>query len=220
MSKPEPQLPALERPSRPSAALWVRLVWLAALFIVQWLYFPLNRMIQGGVVLRIPLLDDWIPFWPIWIIPYLLSLAWWAGCFIWAAWKMEGELYHAFVIGAIAVMLASYVVYLVYPTYVERPPVEGEGWLFELVRLVYRNDRANNAFPSGHTYNTVLITLFWWRWRPRFRWLWVLIAAIIVLSTLFTGQHNAPDPIGGMLFAWLGYRWGRWWVARKSLASA
>lgn len=215
MPKPESQLPSLETSTQPATALWVRLAWLAALFVVQWLYFPLNRTIQGGVVLRIPLLDDRIPLWPIWIIPYLLSLLWWTGCFIWAAWKMEDKLYYAFVIGAISVMLASYVVYLVYPTYVERPIVEGEDWLSDLVRYVYSNDRANNAFPSSHTYTTVLITLFWWRWRPRLRWLWVVIAVIIVLSTLFTGQHHSPDPVGGVVFAWLGYRFGLWQVARK-----
>jgi membrane-associated phospholipid phosphatase len=221
MPKPESQLPSLETSTQPATALWVRLAWMAALFVVQWLYFPLNRMIQGGVVLRIPLLDDRIPLWPIWIIPYLLSLLWWTGCFIWAAWKMEDKLYYAFVIGAISVMLASYVVYLVYPTYVERPIVEGEDWLSDLVRYVYSNDRANNAFPSSHTYTTVLIALFWWRWRPRLRWLWVVIAVIIVLSTLFTGQHHSPDPVGGVIFAWLGYRFGLWWwVDRQSAGEA
>ena len=216
MLKQEQNPTSLKTSARPATTAWVRLAWLAALFIVHWLYFPLNRIIQGGVVLRIPLLDDLIPLWPIWVIPYLLSLLWWTGCFIWATWKMEDELYYAFVSGMIAVMLASYVVYLVYPTYVERPLVEGEGWLFDLVRLVYSNDRVNNAFPSGHTYNTVLITLFWWRWRPRLRWLWLVIAITIVLSTLFTGQHHSPDPVGGMIFAWLGYLFGLWWVGRQS----
>lgn len=192
-----------------------RLRWLVALFLVQLLYFPINRLVQGGIVLRIPALDDLVPLWPAWMVPYLLALAWWTACFVWATWKMEDRLYRAFMVATIAVMLSSYVVYLLFPTYIIRPPVEGEGWLSDLVRLVYANDRVHNAFPSGHTYNTVLITLFWWRWRPRLRWLWLAIAIVIVLSTLFTGQHHTPDPLGGMLFAWLGYRLGLWWVARR-----
>ena len=35
---------------------------------------------------------------------------------------------------------------------------------------------------------------------------------VIVLATLFTHQHYLPDPIGGLLLAWLGYRIGLWCV--------
>jgi len=194
--------------------LRVRLAWLVILFMVQLLYFPINRTVQGGVVLATPW-DASIPLWPIWAIPYLLSLFWWVGCFAWAAWKMDDTLYRAFVIGAIAVMLTSYVLYLLYPTYVQRPVLEGGNWQVELVRFIYENDRSNNAFPSGHTYTTVLIVLFWWHWRPRLRWLWAGIAVIILLSTLFTGQHNLPDLIGGIVWSWMGYRFGLWWMARR-----
>jgi hypothetical protein len=192
-----------------------RLAWLIAVFLVQFLYFPINRTVQGGVVLATPW-DAHIPLWPIWVIPYLLSLAWWNGCFIWAAWKMDDDLYRAFVISLITVMLSSYIVYIVYPTYVVRPSLEADGWLIKIVDLLYENDRVNNAFPSGHTYNTVLITLYWWRWHPRQRWLWVAIMVVVLLSTLFTRQHNLPDLIGGIVFAWLGYHFGRWWVACRS----
>jgi membrane-associated phospholipid phosphatase len=192
-----------------------RVAWLIALFAVQFLYFPLNRLLQGGVALRIPAVDDLVPLWPIWILPYLLSIAWCGICFLWAAWQMEDNLYRALMSGAIAIMLCSYLVYLFYPTYVVRPEITGSGVLYDLVRLVYGNDRVYNAFPSGHTYNAVLLALFWWRWKPRLRWLWVTIAVLTVLSTLFTGQHHVLDPLGGMLLAWLGYRFGLWWAARR-----
>jgi membrane-associated phospholipid phosphatase len=191
-----------------------RLVWLVILFAVQFLYIPINRTIQGGVILDTPW-DAYVPFGPIWAIPYLLSLVWWAGCSIWAAWRMPDTRYRAFVTAAITVMLSSYAVYILFPTYVERPVLEGHGWPTEMVRFIYSSDRLNNAFPSGHTYNTVLILFFWWHWKPKLRWLWLGISVVIVLSTLFTGQHNLPDPIGGIIWAWLGYRFGMWWVARR-----
>jgi len=191
-----------------------RLVWLVALFLIQWLYFPINRMVTGGVVLSISW-DEFFPLWPIWVVPYLLSLVWWAGCFIWAAWKMEEDLYQAFALGLIAVMLSSYVVYILYPTYVVRPVLEGEDLFTRIMRLLYQNDQVNNAFPSGHTYNTVMIALFWSRWHPKQRWLWWAITIIVMLSTLYTRQHNLPDPVGGIVFAWVGYRFGLWWVERR-----
>jgi membrane-associated phospholipid phosphatase len=191
----------------------MRLIWLLILFSFQLLYFPINRIMEEGVVLATPW-DALIPLWPVWVIPYLLSLVWWTGCFIWAAWKMDDSRYRAFVVSVITVTLASYVVYILYPTYVVRPALSGNDWLTEIVRGLYAADRVNNAFPSGHTYNTVLITFFWWRWYPRQRWLWLAIAIIILFSTLFTRQHNLPDLLGGVVFAWLGYRFGLWWANR------
>ncbi len=190
-----------------------RLPWLVALFMVQWLYFPINRMVTGGVILTTPW-EHLFPLWPVWVVPYLLSLLWWAGCFVWATWKMDDELYRALAVGLISVMLSSYVVYILYPTYVERPTPEGNDLFARMMRLLYQNDEVNNAFPSGHTYNTVLIAFFWSRWRPKRRWLWWGITVVVLLSTLYTRQHNLPDLFGGILFAWAGYRLGLWWVKR------
>lgn len=190
-------------------------MWLLVLFVVQCLYLPINRTIQGGVVLATSW-DDYFSLWPIWVLPYLLSLAWWTGCFIWAAWKMEDNLYRAFVISLVGVMLVSYMVYILYPTYVVRPALEGNDLWTQVLALLYANDRVNNAFPSGHTYITVMIALYWSRWRPRQRWLWFTTTIIVLLSTLYTRQHNLPDLLGGIVFAWLGYHFGLWWMMRRS----
>lgn len=192
---------------------WARFCLLLIVVGMQLLYVPINRTVQGGVILDLPL-DAHVPFWPIWAVPYLLSLVFWNGCFVWAAWKMEDGLYRALVAAALVVMLSSYAVYVLFPTYVERPALAGDGWPVALVRLIYNNDRLNNAFPSGHTYHTMLIVFFWWRWQPQLRWLWVLVAVIILLSTLFTGQHNVLDLAGGIVWAWAGYRFGLWWANR------
>lgn len=194
--------PVSQAPSR----AW-RLICLLAVFAVQLLYVPLNRTLDNGMVLDIPL-DAFIPLWPIWAVPYLLAVVWWAAAFIWAAWKMDDRRYGALIIAALATMLAAYVAYIFFPTYVERPVPVGHSWADELVRQIYANDDLYNAFPSGHAYNTVLITFFWWDWQPRLRWLWVTITIIVLLSTLFTGQHNLLDPLGGIVWAWLGYRLG------------
>lgn len=200
----------------PAPMTWQqRLLWLVVLLAVQLLYFPINRGVQGGRALVTPW-DALVPIWPVWVVPYLLSIAWWLGSYVWAACKMDDDLYRALVVAALAVTLSSYVVFILFPTYVERPVLEGQGGAVDLLRSLYDHDRVNNAFPSGHVYNTMLIVLFWWRWRPRLRWLWGLIAIIVVLSTLFTGQHHLLDPIGGAIWAWAGSRFGLWWVARRT----
>jgi membrane-associated phospholipid phosphatase len=190
-----------------------RLASLIVLAVVALLYIPINRTVQGGVILALPW-DAHVPFWPIWAVPYLLSILWWIASFIWAAWKMDDARFRALVVAALAVMLTAYAVFVLYPTYVLRPVVVGHSWQAELVRSIYSNDRLNNAFPSAHVYTTVLIALFWWDWRPRLRWLWAAIAVVVILSTQFTGQHNLLDPIGGIVWAYAGYRFGWWWVRR------
>jgi len=192
-------------------SILARLPWLAILLEVHALYFPINRTMQGGWLLITPW-DRYVPFWPIWAIPYLASMGWWVVCYIWAYQKMDTRRFQCLVISMIFTLLTSYLVFIFFPTYVERPIVHGNSWQYELIQGVFNNDRVNNAFPSGHTYTTMIILFYWWEWRPRLRWLWVLIAAIILLSTLFTGQHHLLDPIGGIIWAWVGYRVGAWWM--------
>jgi membrane-associated phospholipid phosphatase len=195
-----------------------RIIILCAIFFFQFLYFPINRIITGGVKSITPW-DEFIPLWPIWTFPYLLSLLWWGISIIWATLKMDAKLFRAFGVAMIASLLTSYAVFIIFPTYVERPPLESGDWTTRLLALVYNNDQVNNAFPSGHTYTSVIIALFWWRWFHRFGWLWFGMVAVVVLSTLFTKQHYLLDPIGGILWGWFAYRFGLWvseiWSMRR-----
>ncbi len=181
---------------------------------VQWIYVPINRLVTGGVILHIPW-DVHVPFWPIFVIPYMMSIIWWSACFLWAAVRMDDLRFRAFFFGALFMMLSSYAVFIAFPTYIERPPVNGQGFLYDMVRNIYSNDRLNNAFPSGHTYFTVFIVLSWWRWKPRLKWIWASFGALVVASTLFTGQHNLLDPVGGIAWAVCSHRLGWLWARRR-----
>jgi membrane-associated phospholipid phosphatase len=212
----DPARDSASLPGRPPPPLTgrARLAWLIVLIAAQVLYIPINRGLRGGVVLATPW-DAAIPLWPVWAVPYLLSIAWWIGSLIWAARRMDDDLYRALVSGGLVMVLASYLFYLLCPTYVERPLLTGHDWPTELMRLIYGADRPYNAFPSSHTYNSVFVALFWCRWLPRWKPLWIGLAAIVLLSTLFTRQHNLLDLVGGTVLAWSCYRLGLWWVKRR-----
>ncbi len=175
------------------------------------LYIPLNRMLTGGVSLSTPL-DALIPLWPVWVVPYLLCLPAWAGSVIWAAWKMDERLFRSFVSAGLFVLLSAAVFYCIFPTYVQRPSLNGQTWSSQLLQMVYQNDDVYNAFPSGHVYQTALICFFYNRMYPHRPWLWAGIIMMVVLSTLFTHQHNLPDPLGGLAIAWVGFRFGLYMV--------
>jgi membrane-associated phospholipid phosphatase len=199
--------------TRPALSMAARLGGLLTVVAVQSLYLPINRLLSGGIELKIPW-DAYVPFWPIWVVPYLGAFAWWAVSVIWAAWKMDDRRYVAFIVATLVTMVAAYATYLLWPTYVTRPVPVGDSWAAGVVRWLYANDELYNAFPSGHVYSTLLIVFFWWDWQPRRRWLWALLGALVILSTLFTGQHHLLDPLGGALWAYGGYRVG-WWVAKR-----
>ena len=184
-----------------------RLIWCALLFGIQALYFPLNRFLKGGIEFKTAL-DDYMPLWSIWVIPYGLICVWWIVAYLWAAWRMEERLYESFFIASAFVSVAALTIYSVFPTYVIRPVLSANDWPSQLLNWIYANDYSYNAFPSGHVYITTLIALFWSLWFPKWRWLWIATVVIIAFATLFTHQHYLPDTIGGLALAWFGYRIG------------
>lgn len=182
-----------------------RIVLFAILVGLQLLYFPINRMVDGGISTYLPI-DNYIKLSEIWAIPYLLSLPWWIAALIWATRKMEYERFiHLFLCLALTILL-SYVIYILFPTHVDRPEITKEDWLSQLVRFIYGNDRPYNALPSGHTYTTLIIAIFWFHWHPKQRVLWALIAAVIILSTLFTKQHAILDLLAAAALTALCYK--------------
>jgi membrane-associated phospholipid phosphatase len=170
-------------------------------------YLIINRLMDhlgGGTTFDI-WLDQYVPFWPVWAVPYVLAIVWWGVAILWAYLKMEDTLYVAFTTGWISACLIGYSFFILYPNYMVRPEVIGDGWAEGFIRFIYSNDRTYNAFPSQHLWDTVIITMFWSRWKPKWRWpLWGF-TAIVALSTLFTGQHWIMDVVGGTLLGVMGY---------------
>jgi membrane-associated phospholipid phosphatase len=190
------------------------MIWCALLFGIQGLYFPLNRFLEGGMEFKTAL-DDYVPLWPIWVLPYALTCIWWIAAYLGAAWRMEDQLYEAFFIASAFVSVAALTIYAVFPTYVIRPALSDTDWATQLLNWIYTNDYMYNAFPSGHVYITTLIALFWSRWFPKWRWTLAASVVMVILATLFTHQHYLPDPIGGLALAWFSYRIGLWCVAER-----
>ncbi len=186
------------------------------LLAVLSLYLVINRLMswQGnGTTVEI-WLDQYVPFWPIWVVPYTLSILWWGIAALWAYLKMEDSLYVAFITGWISACLIGYAIFIIYPNYMVRPQVTGTGWAEWVIRFIYANDRTYNAFPSQHLWDTVIITLIWSRWKPRWRWLLWGLTLIVAMSTVFTGQHWIMDVIGGALLGVVGYFIGLMVAAR------
>lgn len=183
------------------------------LISLQLLYFPINQNVQGGISTYLPI-DTYITLSPIWAIPYLLSILWWVGALVWATFKMEYLRYVHLSLCLSITILISYMVYLLFPTYVDRPKIVNQDFLSQLVMFIYGNDRPYNALPSGHTYTTLIISIFWFNWLPKQRYLWVAIAIVVILSTLFTKQHAILDLFTASILAFICYKMSEYLVKK------
>lgn len=186
-----------------------RFLWLLLLLIASSLYFPLNQLLTNGYNLKTAF-DVYIPVLPMFALPYLLFVPFWVVAFLFAAWKMNDQLFGAFMIASVSGAVIAALVYFVFPTYTARPQIDTSGWDAKLLNLIYANDNVFNAFPSGHVLYTTLIALFGIAWYPN--WSWALNGSIVlvIVSTLFTGQHHLVDPLGGLALAWGSYHFGLW----------
>ena len=186
-----------------------RLPLLASLLGVSSLYFPLNQLLTSGHNLKTTL-DAYIPVVPIFVVPYLLFIPYWIAAFLYFAWKMDDRLFRALMIGSISAVAIASLVYVLFPTYTDRPMISNHGWDAELLNLLYGRDNVFNAFPSGHVLFTTLIAVFGIDWRPKMKFLFWASIMLVILATLFTGQHHLVDPFGGVGLGYLAYRFGMW----------
>ncbi|MFL6556343.1 MAG: undecaprenyl-diphosphatase, partial [Bacillus sp. (in: firmicutes)] len=57
----------------------------------------------------------------------------------------------------------------------------------------------NASFPSDHATAAFVIATTIWIWKKRAGWIWLVLAAGIALSRVWTGVHYPLDVVGGML---------------------
>jgi membrane-associated phospholipid phosphatase len=178
--------------------------------ILQLLYLPTSRFLSGGIVPRISL--DVFPIWSVWVIPYMMVWPIWIVAYTWAAFKMQGRLFRVAIVSATFTIGVGMTIFMLYPTYVIRPVLIGSDFFTTALRYVYAHDGSYDAAPSGHVYMTTLLLLFYARWYPRQKWVWISILIVVCLSTLFTGQHYILDVVTGLMLGFTGYYVGFWLV--------
>ena len=186
-----------------------RFAYLLLILFAVALYLPINQVLTVGTSVRTAL-DAYVPIIPAFVIPYVLFLPYWLGFMLYATLKMDERLFRAFALSALFAALAATLTFLLFPTYVERPPLTGDGWATRALAFLYSSDNTFNAVPSEHTLYTTVIAVFASRWNPRLKGWMIASVVLVILATLFTGQHHLVDPLGGLLYAWLAIRFGDW----------
>jgi membrane-associated phospholipid phosphatase len=139
--------------------------------------------------------DDAIPFLPatIWVYIAFFPLV------VTAAKATEGQRFLTYLRQLVIAWMVGMACFALLPATMARPdPSTIDQSLYAtMFRKLHAHDDAHNTFPSLH------VTLAWlaaWAF-PRRRWLTLIIAGAVSISTLTVKQHTLADVLGGTLLA-------------------
>jgi membrane-associated phospholipid phosphatase len=180
---------------------------------IQTIYLPASNRVTGGLEPKLPI--DVFPVWTIWILPYVLCYVLWFVSGAWIIIRAEDRAFRSFLAACMLTFSLGVLTFIFFPTYVKPAALPSHDMWTALLRIFHEHTGRYAALPSGHVYITTLLALFFSRWYPRFRALWILIVITVSLSTLFTGQHYILDVLAGYLVAFAGYYFGLWWVGSR-----
>ena len=102
----------------------------------------------------------------------------------------------------LAVWVAAYACFVLYPTAAPRPAeVPGDGYAIWGLRFLYDADPPYNCFPSLHVAHSFVSALTCSRVNRRVGYVALISASLVAVSTLFTKQHYVLDVIAGIVLA-------------------
>jgi len=175
------------------ALLWHELVYLGARWITGgWVHYDLTTA-----------LDRKIPLVPWTIVIYFGCYMFWAVNYCLCATQDTQERNRFFGADLLAKGIC-FMLFLVLPTTNVRPEIVGNGIFDYLMRFLYSIDAADNLFPSMHCLTSWLC---WIGVRKRkdipgwYRWISLVLAVLVCVSTLTTYQHVIADVVAGILIA-------------------
>lgn len=151
-------------------------------------------------------LDRRIPFYPVFILPYLLWFVYIAVTLVWFTLRAEDSSYYRFTRSMALGCTVFLVISALCPNGQRLRPdiLPGGGVLEEMVRLLYRLDTPTNVFPSIHVYNSAVCCraiLGEERLRKRkgLTAVTVTLTLLIIAATVFLKQHTLLDVAGGLM---------------------
>ena len=172
-----------------------RILFIVLIPLAQMLYFFLNLTTTKAHDVTI-FIDKITPFNSWFVIPYTFWYFFTFGMLLILAFK-NYKLYYKLLASIVIGMLICLTIYSIFPTTVPRPQITPHNILDKLVLLIYSNDRPYNCFPSIHMLDTLLITLYMFKYYKKavYRVTFPIICILIYLSTLFIKQHSLLDAL-------------------------
>lgn len=157
-------------------------------------------------------LDEYIPFVEYFIVPYLLWFVFIAAAVLYFFFTDVPGYYKLtkFMFTGMTIFL---IVSAIFPNGQDLRPVvfERDNIFVDMVRMLYRADTSTNVFPSLHVFNSlsVCVAVYESSELKKHRYISCgayVLAALIILATMFLKQHSILDVIGAFLMAYVLYQ--------------
>lgn len=173
-------------------------LWLLAVIIVRFVYFPLNAR-TPRLFWNLPI-DEKIPLVPAFIVPYMLYVPYeiFTVVFLWSNQTLLTNYLQSYLVTNILALIFWYF----FPNGVARLKLTGQDFLTRSVSFVHQHDGSCNGFPSGHVFGAVTTTYF--LILSTGSYLWLIPGILISISTVFVKQHYLVDIPGGITWSFLG----------------
>lgn len=148
------------------------------------------------------LLDDLIPFWDIFVIPYVFWYFWIViALFYFGLYKPDG--FKGLMTFIIVTQIVAMACYILWPTRQDLRPdtFPTENILTRIMGLVYAIDTNTGVCPSLHAAYSIGIASAICKERDLAGWIrvsTVMTAIVICLSTMFVKQHSALDVLAAL----------------------
>lgn len=187
------------------------LICAAAQFLAYYLPRALPRL-PYVVDMAIPL-DRLVAVAPAWVLVYVVAYIYWVAGYV-AIARVSPGVSRAFCRADLITKAAAFLCFVLLPTNLPRVEVTGGGLLGGLLRGIYAIDAPDNLFPSLHCAVSWLVARqmgMLSAFKPWHKAASFLFAALVCVSTLFTGQHVAADIAGGVAVAegalYISWKW-------------
>ncbi len=147
-------------------------------------------------------IDQSVPFEPEFVWLYLLYYPF---CFAPIILLTNIDTFRRIALAYLFEDVIAFIVFIVYPTKMIRPDIVVNSISTEALSLVYKVDPGFNVFPSLHVANSLLVALIFYRYNKKLGILFILIAVLISISTLYVKQHYLLDIFAGVIDALVVY---------------
>lgn len=179
-------------------------LWLLYYIVVQVWFTYLEKTVKPVVWISSPL-DRFIPFVPVFVIPYVVWFGYIAVVMVYFGLFSPAD-FTKLCASMFTGMSICLLVYSIFPHGQPlRPSLQGQQGVFiDMIKRIYANDTNTNCFPSIHVLNSLIVHASIhhspkFADKPGIRMASLVLAVLICLSIVFVKQHSVLDGIAALI---------------------
>ncbi len=169
-------------------------------------FFILERVVIAQYTSVYSQLDDIIPFCEFFIIPYVFWYLYLVIIHLYTL-KYDVDSFKKLMYFLILSFGIATVVFMVFPNMQQLRPKDftRDNIFTDTVKFLYVIDTNTNVCPSLHVVGSLAVLFTAWNTkglnRPLYRTIFLIVAVLIMLSTVFLKQHSVVDIFAGILLS-------------------